>query len=135
MSILLDAVKKALDEGRIMLPVKPGEKATRFPKWSDEHVRATLEDFGENDNAAERLDSAVDIDLDCPEARSAAPVLLLKTDRRHGRPSLPHPSHYLRRESVRCEPDWRLTCHPILRRAARTRRAFADDHVLTRLGK
>ena len=35
---------------------------------------------------------------------------------------------------VRCEPDCRLTDHPILTRAASTRRAFFDGHWLMPTG-
>jgi hypothetical protein len=38
------------------------------------------------------------------------------------------------RESVRCEPDWRLSLHPSRSRAAQTRRALADGQMLTRQG-
>lgn len=87
MSDVRFAVKRYLDEGRILLPVKPGEKATRFPRWSDEEVRPTIEDFGPDDNVAERLDNLVDIDPDTPEAQKACARLLLLTERKHARPS------------------------------------------------
>jgi hypothetical protein len=82
------AVGKYLSEGRICLPVRPGEKATRVKKWSDPDCRPTLEDFGADDNVAERLDNIVDIDPDCREGRIACERLLLLTERKHGRPGI-----------------------------------------------
>ena len=32
------------------------------------------------------------------------------------------------RESVRCEPDWRLSCQPMVSSALKTRLALADGH-------
>ena len=37
----------------------------------------------------------------------------------------------IRMESVRCEPDWRLTTQPIRCNAARTRRALVAGQLLT----
>lgn len=79
-------VKRYLGEGRVVLPVRPGEKATRFPLWPT--ATPTVEDFSEDDNVAERLDNVVDVDNDTPEARAAAVDLLLTTERKHGRPSV-----------------------------------------------
>ena len=39
------------------------------------------------------------------------------------------------RARVRWEPDWRFSVHPIRRRAAKTRRAFAEGQALTRQGR
>lgn len=82
------AVGKYLSEGRICLPVRPGEKATRLKKWQEPDTRPTLEDFGADDNVAERLDNIVDIDPDCREGRIACERLLLLTERKHGRPGI-----------------------------------------------
>ena len=85
MSDIRFTVRRYLDEDRIVLPVKPGEKATRFPDWPN--AKPTLTDFDENDNVAERLDGIVDVDCDSPLTRAAATRLLLETSRKHGRPS------------------------------------------------
>lgn len=98
MSDIRFLVRRLLAEGRVVLPVKPGEKATRFPKWQDPATVITESDFAETDNIAERLDAIVDIDCDCDETRLLAPKLLLATTRIHGRPSL-GPSHYWYRTS------------------------------------
>ena len=37
----------------------------------------------------------------------------------------------IKRESVRCEPDWRFTTQPIRSKAARTRRALVAGQLLT----
>jgi hypothetical protein len=79
------SVKRYLDEGRHVLPVKTGEKATRFPDWPN--ATPALDDFAESDNVAERLDDLVDVDCDCKETRTAAARMLLDTERKHGRPS------------------------------------------------
>ena len=79
-------VRQLIAQGRVVLPVKPGEKATRFPKW--QKAKATEQDFGPEDNVAERLDAVVDIDCDCAETRALAPRFLPETGRIHGRPSL-----------------------------------------------
>ena len=84
-------VRALIAAGRVVLPVKPGEKATRFPKW--QKAKATEQDFAAEDNVAERLDQVVDIDCDCAETRALAPRFLPETGRVHGRPSL-GPSHY-----------------------------------------
>jgi hypothetical protein len=91
------SVQKYLDEGLTVLPVRAGEKATRFKRWSEPGIRAKVEDFEETDNAAERLDGQkVDIDCDCPETRRIARSMLLPTERIHARPSLVDegPTHY-----------------------------------------
>jgi hypothetical protein len=85
-------VKRYLDEGRHVLPVKAGEKATRFPDWPN--ATPILDDFAADDNVAERLDDIVDVDCDCPETRAAASRLLLETERKHGRPSA-GTTHYM----------------------------------------
>ncbi len=93
MSDIRFIVRQRIGEGWIVLPVKPGEKATRFPKWSDVSLSVTEADFAENDNIARRLDGVVDIDCDCAETRALAPRLLPATTQVHGRPSL-GPSHF-----------------------------------------
>lgn len=85
MSDIRFTIKRYLDEGRIVLPVKPGEKATRFPDWPNQIP--TLNDFAANDNVAERLDTTVDVDCDSQLTRDAALKFLPNTDRMHGRPS------------------------------------------------
>src|SRR5262245_38679206 len=87
-------VRRYLAEGRITLPVIPGEKATRFKNWSTLDVRASASDFAPDDNIAERLDAIVDVDCDTPEARAIAPKLLLETGRTHARPSLGVTHHW-----------------------------------------
>jgi hypothetical protein len=86
-------VRKLIAEGVVCLPVKPGEKATRFKNWSKPDTVATEQDFDADSNVAQRLDGLVDVDCDCRETRLFAPKILPYTDRIHGRPSL-GPSHY-----------------------------------------
>ena len=82
-------VQQYIDEGHVVLPVNPGEEATRFKSSSEPGVKPAVEDFEENGNVAIRLDgNLVDIDCDCPETRRVARRLLLYTERIHARPSL-----------------------------------------------
>jgi putative DNA primase/helicase len=77
----------------VLLPCAHGTKECRVPNWNADPPPPMS--FGTDDNTALRLDAPhVDIDLDCAEARVAAPLFLPPTDRRHGRPSLGVPSHY-----------------------------------------
>jgi hypothetical protein len=80
-------VNRYIEEGLVVLPVQPGEKATRLKNWQQPETRSTLEDFDANSNVALRLDDIVDVDCDCDETREMGATLLLHTDRRHGRPS------------------------------------------------
>jgi P4 family phage/plasmid primase-like protien len=86
-----DTIKRYLSENRVILPVKPGEKAPRFKNWSQ--AIPTETDFADGDNLAERLDNIVDVDCDSTETRALAKRFLVGTRRVHGRPSL-GPSHY-----------------------------------------
>jgi hypothetical protein len=88
-------VRKYIGEGLVCLPVKPGEKATRFKDWQKPDTKPTEQDFEADYNVAQRLDNVVDIDCDCHEARYIAERLLPLTPRKHGRPSLaPYYSHH-----------------------------------------
>src|ERR1043166_2254549 len=89
-----EVVRRYTAEGRHCLPVNAGEKATRFPRWSEPDVRATEDDFAAESNVAWRLDAPLtDVDCDSEEARKLAPRFLLQTGLIHGRPSL-GASHY-----------------------------------------
>lgn len=80
-------VKRYIDEGLVVLPVKPGEKATRFTNWSKPDTRPNPEDFASDDNVAQRLDGWCDIDPDTTETRAVAAKYLPPTERKHARPS------------------------------------------------
>ena len=88
-------VRRYLAEGLSVIPIPRGEKGPRLPNW--QATAFTEEDFGADDNIGVRLGEPsgglVDIDLDAPETIAAARVLLLQSQRVHGRPSKPA-SHY-----------------------------------------
>lgn len=88
-------VRRYLAEGWSVLPIPKGEKGPRVPNW--QHTTFTEADFAEDDNIGVRLGepsgNLIDIDLDAPEAVAAARVLLIQSQRVHGRPGKPA-SHY-----------------------------------------
>lgn len=69
----------------IYIPIPEGSKETRVRGWSS--IPPPPMPVGPDHNRALRLDDETDIDLDCREAKFAAPRFLPRTDRQHGRPS------------------------------------------------
>jgi len=95
----LAAATRSLEHGWAPLPVMLGSKAPSIVNWTELRFSSTsqLEAAFEDSNIGLILGAAsnglVDVDLDCPEARSLASALLPHTEMRHGRPSAPA-SHY-----------------------------------------
>ncbi len=78
----------------IYIPLKAGTKKPPLVTGWTTDPPPTMVIAPEN-NQALRLDSPrVDVDLDCPEARAAAEVFLLKTGLKHGRPSVGVTHHW-----------------------------------------
>jgi len=90
----MSALKEIADyiaEGLSVIPIVKGSKTPDVSDWTTRNF--TLEDFTPEHGVAIRIDQGlVDIDLDCPEAVTAAGLLLPET-RQHGRPGNPS-SHY-----------------------------------------
>jgi len=88
-------VERYLNEGWAVLPIPKGEKGPRIEGW--QKTTFGLKDFKPDDNIGIRLgepsNGLTDSDLDHPIAIVVARMLLLKTQRIHGRPSKPE-SHY-----------------------------------------
>lgn len=93
MSDIRFEVKKYLDLGWKVLPIKPREKRPRDTGWQVLDYQPG--DFAPDDNIGVRLGTTglYDIDLDVPEASVAAQVLLPRTGRISGRASKPS-SHF-----------------------------------------
>lgn len=95
----VDTATRALERGWAPLPISYGSKAPTLRGWTDLRFGSTaeLETHFTDANIGLILGAAsnglVDIDLDCPEARLLAPVLLPHTGMRHGRAGAPT-SHY-----------------------------------------
>jgi hypothetical protein len=83
------------DDGWSVLPIPKGSKAPEIKDW----VNRTFDvgDFDPDSNIGVRLGAPsgnlTDVDLDCPQAVTAAPFLLPRTERIHGRPGTGQ-SHY-----------------------------------------
>jgi hypothetical protein len=88
-------VQSYLEEGWAVIPIPKGSKAPEIKDWVNRAF--SVEDFEEESNVGVRLGEAsghlTDVDLDCPEAVTAAKLLLPATERKHGRPSTGD-SHY-----------------------------------------
>lgn len=80
-------VQRYLSEGWAVLPVPSGRKAPEAKDWTTRTFGES--DFNADDNIGIRLGEPsghlVDVDLDCPEAVAAARVIMVPTDRKHGR--------------------------------------------------
>lgn len=89
----LGSATYALSKGWAPLPIPLGAKAPRISKWTELRFEstATLAEAFADRNVGLILGAAsnglVDIDLDCDEAVTLAPMLLPHTGMRHGRPA------------------------------------------------
>src|SRR5687767_7182635 len=88
-------VRKYISEGWQVLPIPRGEKGPRVANWQSTTFDEAA--FADNDNIGIRLGEPsrglTDVDLDAAQAVAAAPILLLATQRIHGRPGKAN-SHY-----------------------------------------
>src|SRR3990172_3171637 len=94
---ILDAARRYRDNGLVPIPVRARSKVPDVSNWpafepTDDALAEHLSDDA-NVGVLTGLAGLVDIDLDHPIARSLAPIILLRTGRRHGRPGSPG-SHY-----------------------------------------
>ena len=96
-----DAAKEYHKQGYVPVPIEPGTKECRVKKWQNlTHDNIDIDKLfpdgctkGIGILNGKPSGGLIDIDLDCPEARHAASILLPPTDRVWGRESAPD-SHY-----------------------------------------
>ncbi len=98
-SNLLDAARTYLRRGFLPVPIPVGQKGPRLKGW--QRLRLAVDELPAHFNGGgniglllgEPSGGLVDVDLDCPEARTFAAQYLPPTDAKTGRPSAPQ-SHW-----------------------------------------
>ena len=101
----LEAARQYRAAGMYPIPLIPGEKRPKPKKWetmlldADELPGHFLGDVNIGLLLGDASGGLVDVDLDAPEAVRAAPFLLPRTARKHGRPGKPASHWWYRVES------------------------------------